>query len=256
MSNLNYLKTNVKKITALSLMIFCCAFLTNCGGTKFVKFPEKENEVYPSPNLKSFLKDNKNPKVVLRIPSNKGEVTTSENKEYLYDAIEKELLKNGFIVRDRQLFNQVLSRTDNSADYSKLKERTDTDLIIELSKLNDVLYETNKYKTSKGKEGLLSYIYKRYGAEVEFKIILMKDNEFAGTYTFNYSPCGKYPCEINSDFKKNWWQAQKGKKEFEKKKRSFIGIYTNCDTTVSKQYEKIKSIYITIFTKYLFYLSL
>ncbi len=231
MSNLNYLKIVVRKNIVLSIIIFCCTLLTNCGGTKFVKFPEKQNEVYPSPNLKSFLKDNKNPKVVLRIPSNKSEVTTSENRNYLYDAIEKELLKNGFIVRDRQLFSQVLSNTDNSADYSKLKERTNTDLIIELSKLNtEILYETNKYKTSKGKEGLLSYIYKRYGAEVEFKIILMKDNEFAGTYTFNYSPCGKYPCEINSDFKKNWYQAQRGKKEFEKIEKDHLSEFIETAT--------------------------
>lgn len=132
----------------------------------------------------------------------------------MYDAIEKELLKQGFTFRDRQLFNQVISNNDNNSDYSKLTSKTDTDLIIELSKLDSkILYETNKFYTDKGKEGVLNYNYKRYGATVEFKIVLMKNNEFAGTYTFNYTPCNsEFPCLIDEKFNKKWKSIQKGKK--------------------------------------------
>lgn len=214
----------MKKTTTLLSIAMLCLILTNCSSVKFIKFTEQPNEIYPSENLKSFLKNNKNPRVVLRIPSTKAGVTESETNTVLYDAIEKELLKQGFTVRDRQLFNQVISNSDNNTDYSKLTEKTDTDLIIELSKLESkVVYQTNKYYTDKGKEGLLDYEYKRYGAIVEFKIVLMKKNEFAGTYTFNFSPCNpKYPCQINEDFTKRWKKIQKSKLGYEEVEKSAL----------------------------------
>lgn len=213
--------TNFKKLT---LILVASIFLVNCSSSKLLKFSDQENEIFPSENLKTFLKNNKSPKIVLRTSINKEEIiqggnkiTQTDNNSYLYDAIEKELLKQGFTVRDRQLFNQVVSNKDNNVDYSKLKEKTDTELIIELSKLDTkVLYETNKYFTAKGKDGLLQYIYKRYGATVEFKVIIMSNNEFAGTYKFNYSPCNSVnPCEINEDFNKKWKNILKGKEAYE-----------------------------------------
>lgn len=197
----------------LCLIIVSLLFL-NCSGTKSIEFANQGDEIYPSDNLKSFLKNNKSPKIVLRTPSATSDVTENEINNNMYDAIEKELLKQGFTVRDRQLFSQVISNTDNNTDYSKLTAKTDTELIIELSKLDSkVLYETNKFFTDKGKEGVLNYNYKRYGAIVEFKIVLMKSNEFAGTYTFNYAPCNsEYPCLIDEKFNKKWKNIQKGKK--------------------------------------------
>lgn len=206
------------------LVLATSILLVNCSSIKLLKFPDQENEIFPSENLKTFLKNNKSPKIVLRTSINKEEIiqggnkiTETDNRNYLYDAIEKELLKQGFTVRDRQLFNQVVSNKENNVDYSKLKEKTDTDLIIELSKLDtEILYETNKYFTAKGKNGLLQYIYKRYGAIVEFKVIIMSNNEFAGTYKFNYSPCSSIsPCEINEDFDKKWKNILKGKEAYE-----------------------------------------
>jgi hypothetical protein len=209
----------MKKIKSLLFVALVCFLFLNCSGTKTIKFANQKDEIYPSGNLKTFLKDNKSPKVVLRTPSAKADITATEtkneieNSNYLYDAIEKELLKLGFTVRDRQLFNQVVSNNDNNTDYSKLTSKTDTELIIELSKLDSkVLYETNKFYTDKGSTGVLSYNYKRYGATVEFKIILMKNNEFAGTYTFNYTPCSNdNPCIIDENFTKKWKSLQKGK---------------------------------------------
>lgn len=209
----------MKKNCPLLFVLLVSILFLNCSGTKSIKFANQKDEIYPSENLKTFLKNNKSPKVVLRTPSAKANITATEtknvieNSNYLYDAIEKELLKLGFTVRDRQLFNQVVLNNDNNTDYSKLTEKTDTELIIELSKLDsEVLYETNKYYTDKGTTGVLSYDYKRYGATVEFKIILMKNNEFAGTYTFNYSPCSnEYPCIINESFNKKWKALQRGK---------------------------------------------
>ncbi|GAB3884868.1 hypothetical protein GCM10028825_11390 [Spirosoma agri] len=61
----------------------------------------------------------------------------------LYNAIEKQLFKEGFSVRDRGLFNQVLD-ANQSVAYSKISSLTDTDLILELVRLdNPVGYTTN-----------------------------------------------------------------------------------------------------------------
>ena len=205
---------NIRKIVLSSLII---ASFCNCSSTKFVKFSEQGNEIYPSANLKTFLKENKSPKVVLRIQKGKTEPTDNEGNNILYDAIEKELLMQGFTVRDRQLFNQIISNSDSNSDYIRLKSKTDTDLIIDISKMDSkVLYHTNRYITDKGKDGLLDYNYKRYGAVVEFKIVIISNNEFAGTYTYNYSPCNeKYPCQIDDSFKRKWSAVQKGKRGYE-----------------------------------------
>lgn len=234
------------KLTKLSILTLTILLITSCTTSKFIKFNDLEDEKYPSEKLKIFLKENKNPKVVVRINENKTKVITgnySENNsayfgysngkskttgqsnfvekeisyDYLYNAIEKELLKQNFIVRDRQLFSQVISNNENTLDYAKLKEKTDTDLIIEISKIDETIkYSTNKYYTGKGKEGILGFEYTKYGAEVEFKVIIVRDNEFAGTYKFNYSPCNnESPCQIDKDFKTRWKKIAKGKIGYE-----------------------------------------
>uniref|UniRef100_UPI003517B70D hypothetical protein n=1 Tax=Xanthomarina gelatinilytica TaxID=1137281 RepID=UPI003517B70D len=149
----------MKKVTVIVLML-----LTLGCTTKYIKFKPSENEIFSTDRLSTFLKSNPSPKVVLRTPSMSSQTAEEEDVSYLYSAIEKELLSNGFIVRDRNLFNQVVSNNENTVDYAKLKTKTDTDLIIELIKLDrKVIYETNEYYTDKGKTGLLEDPYKQYG---------------------------------------------------------------------------------------------
>jgi len=217
----------ITKLTQIGKILFITLIAiisVNCSSTKFVKFNEQGNDIYPSANLKTFLKENKSPKIVLRIQKVKAEPADNEGNNFLYDAIEKELLMQGFTVRDRQLFNQVISNSDGNSDYIRLKSKTDTDLIIEISKMDSkVLYHTNRYITDKGKDGVLDYNYKRYGAVVEFKIVIISNNEFAGTYTYNYTPCNeKYPCQIDDSFKRKWKAVQKGKRGYEEIDKSAL----------------------------------
>ncbi len=123
-----------------------------------------------------------------------------------YNSIEKELLKGGFSVRDRGLFNEVLKKMsrDNkeNINYSQIKDLTNTDLIVEVIKINPaVQYVTNKTNKVDNKGRTTEYTssreYKRYGASAEFKIIMVKNNEMAGTYTFNYTPCLD-GCEVSA----------------------------------------------------------
>ena len=187
--------------------------IISCSSSKTLKFTKKTDDIVKTASLKNFLSNNKNPKVVLRVNDGSYTVTEDENIDYVYNAIENQLLSSGFIVRDRQLFNQIIGNADNNADYEVLKTKSDTDLIIELTKLDpQVQYTTNKYYDQNNKEKIEKYYeHKRYGASVEFKVILIKTNEFAGVYKFNYTPCTD-GCVIKKSIK----QLQKERKQLEK----------------------------------------
>ena len=176
---------------------FLSCILTSCSsGKKIIKFATIPDETYANPNLKQFFKDNRNPNVVLRVPNNNDKATsntsTNRNNDVLYNTIEKELLKENFSVRDRGLFNELLSKAATT-DYSKIKELTNTDIILEVVSIDpSVLYMTNKVTTittKKETENIGNVDYKEKGASVEYKIILVKNNEIAGSYKFNYKPC-------------------------------------------------------------------
>ncbi len=188
--------------------------MISCSSTKTLKFSKKADDIVTTQTLKDFLVNNKSPKVVLRVSESSYTVTEDENADYLYNAIENQLLSSGFVVRDRQLFNQIVGNDDNNIDYQKLKEKSDTDLIIELTKIDSkILYETNKYYDKNDSEKVEKYgTRKRYGASVEFKIVLINSNEFAGIYKFNYTPCVE-GCVISKSFK----DVKKELKLFKKK---------------------------------------
>ena len=99
-------------------------------------------------------------------------------------------MASGFIVRDRQLFNQIIGNTENNVNYDNLNKKSDTDLIIELTKLDpSVVYETNTYFDGKGKVKTGDFASKKFGATVEYKVVMIKNNDFAGLYRFNFTPC-------------------------------------------------------------------
>ncbi|WP_343671722.1 hypothetical protein [Chitinophaga sp.] len=164
---------------------------TGCSTQKFVSFQSPPSETFTTNKLKVFLKDNPNPKVVLRVPNTKSSTTEEDANTYIYNTIEKELLKHNFIVRDRALFNEIIRKSGDKVDYSELKKNTDTDIILELTNLEtDVVYRTNEYYTSKGQKHLFDRgDISAKGVKVDFKVVLIQDNEFAGNYNFNYTPC-------------------------------------------------------------------
>jgi len=145
-------------------------------------------------------------------------MTTTEEENFslspIYNAIEKELLKEGFNVRDRGLFNEILEKSRNN-DYSSIKELTDTDLILEVVGIDvNVEYNTNKYKDRMGREKKVYGNIRLNGATVEFKTILVESNELAGIYKFNYAPCVN-GCEYYIDPYGKLYKASSGTKEIQ-----------------------------------------
>lgn len=196
-----------------SILLLSILFLS-CSTSKTLRFTANTNEIYTTDKLSTFLTQNKKPKVVLRVSNTSTNLTDQENIDYLYNTIENQLLKSGFIVRDRQLFNQIAGNDSNNIDYQKIKDKSDTDLIIELTKLDpSILYETNKYYDKNNNEKIEDYkTYERYGASVEFKVVTIDNNEYGGVYKFNYAPCTE-GCKISSSYKELQKQNKRKQKE-------------------------------------------
>lgn len=186
----------------LLLFIVSLCLFASCSSTKTIKFSDKDDDVYTTDNLKEFLNEHKNPKVVLRVPDASLNTTAQENVDYLYNSIENQLLASGFVVRDRQLFNKIIGNDNNNIDYEKLKDKSDTDLIIELTKLDpSIIYETNTYYDKNEQEKTeTDGTFERFGASVEFKVVSIETNEYAGMYKFNFTPCTD-GCVISKSFK-------------------------------------------------------
>lgn len=187
------------------IIFFASIFLLeSCVTSRVVNFPTKENEIIVNNNLKTFFKNNPQPKIVLRVPNSDDKATSnslhSQDAGILYNAIEKEFLKEGYSVRDRGLFNEIINKS-GSTQYSKIKEITDTDLILEVVNIDRaVIYSTNKVTQTSGKkisEIVSNVEYKKYGAMFEYRLIIVTSNEMAGTYRYFYKPC-ENGCELNS----------------------------------------------------------
>jgi hypothetical protein len=164
--------------------------LTSCGSyTSLIKYQKLPDDVFANANLRDYFKNNKSPKIVLRVPNSSDKATSNTvntvNNNVLYNAIEKELLKEGFNVRDRGLFNEIMDKS-KSADYTKLGEETNTDLILEVIS-NKITLVNNGNGTEANNINPVDY--KKTGASVEFRLIMVKNNEIAGNYKYNYTPC-------------------------------------------------------------------
>jgi hypothetical protein len=171
--------------------------LSSCGIKEgYLKLKQTPDELIAPERIRAFLKENPNPSIVLRVPQSTSGATQADPNSHLYTAIEKELVLQGFNLKDRGLFNQVLN-SQAGLDYSKINELTGTDLILELIKVDrKVPFNTNIAYTKKNVETVLQDInYLRYGALIEFKLILVKNNEHGGSYTFTITPC----TELNND---------------------------------------------------------
>jgi hypothetical protein len=190
------------------------------------KYTPGSDEVVTNKSKLEFIKAASNPTIVLRVPdANKGVLEEDKNVKSdgrkddgnnslyninVYNIIEKELLKGGFTVRDRALFQKVLG--DKSVnDYSKIKELTETDLILELSTLEYVGYPFNSFGyTLTGRRNMdtrssisCSNSIVIYGLKLEFRLIKVKENDFIGSFTYYHSMCPDNTCVYSVNVNNN-----------------------------------------------------
>lgn len=190
----------------LFIFLYCCLVLAACSTPfKIIKYDEQKNDLYSNNNLIEFIKLNNAPKIVLRAADfddiYRTDLSRKKNLNYLFGIMESELMRQGFNIKDRNTFDEIISKT-NSVELLK-KELSDADMILEVVNLEDkILYTTNKVTLlgkTKLKEERQSRQYQSIGAIVEYRLILIKTNEIAGSYRFYYQPC-PHGCPVD-DFK-------------------------------------------------------
>jgi hypothetical protein len=181
------------KLTAL-FFLASSFFLFSCSSTKIgmVSFTPAEDDIIVRPIMKSFIAKNPSPKIVLRTNLEKGvKILTEEDANPIYNAIEKELARADFQVRDRKIFANILESNPSIKQYSDLKDLTDTDVILEITKkISTVGYKTNVYTNARKKEKIWKHgVVETTGILFECKFILVGTNEVAAIFAFNYVDC-------------------------------------------------------------------
>jgi hypothetical protein len=187
----------MKNIIGIFSIFISALMLYSSGVQKKIvgqaKFVAKQDDLFAKESLKFLIKNSKTPTIVVRnlaINNLQLSVSGGDLSSSLINILEKVFTKNEFIVRDRALFEKSFNQS-GAIDYSKMKDLTDTDLILELAEISDIPYVTNAYYTNAGLKKLpaiapaLSYS----GIKIELKIINVKKNDIVGTYTFYDTPC-------------------------------------------------------------------
>lgn len=176
----------MKKIILLLLMV---VFLSSCMEKGYVLYDKKPDKTITTDNLKLYMSKNPNPTIVVRAPNSSNMMTEQDQNGQLYNIIESELLKAGFNIKDRTLFNQVVE-SKQTLSYQEIYNLTKTDLILELTNINNrVKYNTNVYFNKNNDSKISDKNITRYGASIEFKILYLKENRLLGSYIFYYTPC-------------------------------------------------------------------
>ena len=174
------------------LLLMILTTLGSCSLQRgYVKLTGKDQkEIITTDEIKKYMKANPKPSIVLKAPTSEDKSTQSDQNSYLYNAIEKQLLLEGFDVKDRGLFNEVIGKSKD-INYSEIKKLTGADLILELVRLDtEVPYNTNIYFQKDGKEAIAKENnFLLNGATIEFKITVIDGNKHGGSYLFNYVPC-------------------------------------------------------------------
>ena len=173
-------------LLAVSLLPLGCA---TWYATALPDIPD--NEEVNKPGLLQFLKSNSTPSIVLRVPTHRGELTEAQIEleqkwTTYYNAIERELLKSGFTVRDRGLLMEVL-KNNPKADYREIAKNIETELILDIAAPKVVDMSTSKYRKIEdgtvGDWGTPSL--ELDGIRLEARLILVESGEIGGIYVLH-----------------------------------------------------------------------
>jgi hypothetical protein len=136
----------------LASLISACAPISkipvNTGSLEyFIQITPESDTPYTNPSLKKFMTNNEGASVVVRdnkAAMGSGISGNSKNSD-LCSLIESALVRNHYNVRDRQIFEQVMSKMGDNVDYVQLSEKTGTDLIFEVIEASSDEYQVDEY---------------------------------------------------------------------------------------------------------------
>ena len=150
------------------------------------------NEIEFTPELKKLLQDIPKPKIVIRVANPSTNVTEADKFNSYINEIEKMFVKNGYTVRDRALLENLMRGGNN--DYKSIKDKIDTDLIIDILALhfdNSTKAHTFFNKTTQEKEPFATKLtYIECGiATLECRVTIVDRGQLGGLFTLRTSPC-------------------------------------------------------------------
>ena len=198
------MRGNILSIASLGfiLMIFQSCMLQ----TGTIRFERKPNEMISSQKFKDYFKEHPHPSILLKVPHLADSIKDDFDNNPLYHSIEKELLNNGMVLKDRSIYEDMVYHS-RAVDIKELKNELGVDLILEVIEIKrDIVYSSHTIYDQYGyKRNFNDYSVVRYGASITFKIIFLEDFEMVGSYTFNYTPCKqknvKHDCHCSVGYK-------------------------------------------------------
>jgi hypothetical protein len=159
------------------------------------RLPPPDNVTQPA--LLAFMKDVRNPTIVLRVPAPQTLVTQAQGQQGTAEAgdgyvtIEKELVKAGFTVRDRGLLEEIL-RSNQNLDFAAIQQKIGAQLILEIVSIQPRSYGTDAYvEANSHREGQLRRgVFPINGWHFEARVVLVNSGEIGGLYSVDVAPQG------------------------------------------------------------------
>jgi len=148
------------------------------------------SEIVLAPELRAMIQEIPKPKVVIRVPNPPANVTEADRFNSYINVIEKEFVQQGYTVRDRALLQTLVA---GNSDYKAIKERIDTDLIIDILALHfDGTFPVHTFinKTTGAEEKFAteaSYIEVPV-AVLECRVTIVDKGQLGGLFTLRASP--------------------------------------------------------------------
>lgn len=176
------------------------------------------SEIIQAPELRAFILQNPHPKIVLRVPNPPSNVTEADRFNAYINVIEKEFLMQGYTVRDRALLQTLVG---GNADYKAIKERIDTDLIIDILALRfdgTVAVHQFRNKTTGAEESFATdqnYVECAV-ATLECRVTVVDKGQLGGLFTLKSAPSdfGEYTLLVDG-FRQNMaWGDKPGSPMF------------------------------------------
>ncbi len=192
------MKNKIIGIVAILSITFllpsCGSYTTLTGNVKYDA--SKNNEVIKSSELKTYLESKEMIKFVLREPVAFEGMSEESQAKYdnLFAEVEKELILNGHIVKDRVLLNNLIEKGGMS--MSEMGKMIDTDIIIEIidveynipNKVTDFKIKETHQNSNFNNWNTLDYVDCQL-SKLECRITLVEVGNVGGIFTFYVSGC-------------------------------------------------------------------
>ena len=195
-------KSSMRNPTLFTLQLILIAFVINsCGSYRIftgnIQYDaSSRNDIIKSKELNDYLNSRQQIKFVLRTPPGFDGFTEEEKKEWnqVFGQIEKELILQGHIVKDRVLLNQLLEKGDMS--LSEVGKAMNTDIIIELiniefdipNTVRDFFIKEKRIATNFNSWNNIEFVDCRM-AMMECRITLVEVGNVGGIFKFYVSGC-------------------------------------------------------------------